>query len=41
MENNNAFLNNVNTLLQMYSTGLLGGERMPEDVLINVVKDKR
>ncbi len=39
MENNNAFLNNVNTLLQMHSTGLLGGERMPEDVLINVVKD--
>ncbi|MEQ2529432.1 hypothetical protein WMO40_22430 [Bacillaceae bacterium CLA-AA-H227] len=35
----NALLNNVNTLIQMHSKGLLGGDTMPEDVLINVVKE--
>lgn len=35
----NNILNNIYTLKQMHEDGLLGGEVMPEDVLINVVKE--
>jgi hypothetical protein len=31
------FLNNVKSLIKMHSDGLLGGELMPEDILIGVV----
>ena len=34
------FLNNVKQLIQMHSKGLLGGEVMPEDVLLGVVPDE-
>ena len=37
MENN--ILENIHILKQMHEDGLLGGEVMPEDVLINVVKE--
>ncbi|MFD3449854.1 hypothetical protein ACFDTO_35345 [Microbacteriaceae bacterium 4G12] len=33
------FLKNVKSLIKMHSDGLLGGELMPEDVLIGVVPD--
>ncbi|MCM3758276.1 hypothetical protein M3197_12470 [Sporosarcina aquimarina] len=36
---NNELLKNVNALIQMHSDGLLGGEIMPEDVLVDVVKE--
>ncbi|MDI7743578.1 hypothetical protein QMK38_16365 [Lysinibacillus fusiformis] len=35
-----AFLQKINILIQMHSDGLLGGEIMPEDVLMDVVKEK-
>ncbi|TXK67408.1 hypothetical protein [Paenibacillus sp. N3.4] len=37
---NNIFLKNVKSFIQMHSDGLLGGEIMPEDVLIGVVKEE-
>lgn len=33
------FLKNIKSLIKMHSDGLLGGEVMPEDVLIGVVKE--
>ncbi|MED1203640.1 hypothetical protein [Heyndrickxia acidicola] len=36
---NSTFLNNVNSLIKMHSSGLLGGEIMPEDVLIGIVQE--
>lgn len=33
----NMFINEVKALMKMHSDGLLGGEIMPEDILINVV----
>lgn len=33
------FLDNVKILIQMHSDGFLGGELMPEDVLIGIVPD--
>ncbi|MCH1625389.1 hypothetical protein [Fredinandcohnia quinoae] len=35
----NTFIKNVNSLMKMHSDGILGGEIMPEDVLIDVVKE--
>lgn len=37
MKNN--ILENIHTLKQIHADGLLGGEVMPEDVLINLVKE--
>ncbi|HDX9578695.1 TPA: hypothetical protein ROX88_002240 [Bacillus pseudomycoides] len=37
---NKSFLQNVNLLIQMHAAGLLGGEVMPEDVLIGIVPEK-
>ncbi len=36
-----ALLKNVKSLLKMHSEGFLGGEFMPEEVLINVVPDNK
>ena len=34
------FLKNINNLMRMHSEGLLGGETMPEDILIGVVSEE-
>jgi hypothetical protein len=34
-----SFLRNVKLLIQMHSEGLLGGEVMPEDILIGIVPE--
>lgn len=38
---NDSFLKNVNTLIRMQTNGLLGGEVMPEDVLVNIVEEDK
>lgn len=40
MRNNATFLKSVNTLVQMHENGLLGGDILPEDVLIGVVTEE-
>ncbi|WP_025786316.1 hypothetical protein [Sporosarcina sp. D27] len=38
---NDSLLKNVNTLILMQANGLLGGEVMPEDVLVNIVEEDK